>query len=114
MGSGRRLVLAAVVAVAVALAPPGVASADNSNNNTNNNDVTNLGDPSDMSAPSNESTSWPPADLSWPPRDNTNSGENGGSAATPIVMPTGGPAQTEAATASTSDAANPIVPVTTP
>jgi hypothetical protein len=34
----------------VALAPPGVASADNANTNTNNNDVTNLGDPSDMFA----------------------------------------------------------------
>jgi len=115
MSSGRRLVLAGVVAVAVALGPPGVASADNSNNNTNNNDVTNLGDPSDMSARPNVSTSWPPVDLSWPPSDNTNSGgQNGGTAATPIVMPTGGPAQADAATASTSGAAKPIVPVNTP
>ena len=66
----------------VALAPPGVASADNSNNNTNNNDVTNVGDPSDMSARPNESTSWPPADLSWPPTDFMNSGSE---AAKPIV-----------------------------
>jgi hypothetical protein len=73
---------AGLVAVAVALVPPGVASADNSNNNTNNNDVTNVGDPSDMSARSDGSTSWPPADLSWPPADFTNSGSE---AAKPIV-----------------------------
>jgi hypothetical protein len=66
----------------VALAPPGVASADNANTNTNNNDVTNLGDPSDMFARPNENTDWPPADLSWPPNDVTNSGSEG---ATPIV-----------------------------
>jgi hypothetical protein len=55
----------------VALASPGVASADNSNNNTNNNDVTNIGDPSDVFAGSNENTNWPPAELSWPPEDIT-------------------------------------------
>jgi hypothetical protein len=82
MSSVRRVGVAGVVAVMVALAPPGVASADNSNNNTNNNDVTNVGDPSDMSARPNESTSWPPADLSWPPTDFRNSGSE---AAKPIV-----------------------------
>lgn len=92
MSSGRRVAVAGLVAVVVALAPPGVASADNSDNNTNNNDVTNIGDPSDMSARSSENTSWPPPDLSWPPSDTTNSG---GQNATPIVMPT---APTEAAT----------------
>src|ERR1700730_6266214 len=82
MSSVRRVGVAGVVAVMLALAPPGVASADNNNNNTNNNDVTNVGDPSDMSARSNESTSWPPADLSWPPTDFMNSGSE---AAKPIV-----------------------------
>jgi hypothetical protein len=56
MSSGRRLAVAGLVAVVVALAPPGVASADNANTNTNNNDVTNLGDPSDMFARPNENT----------------------------------------------------------
>jgi hypothetical protein len=82
MSTGRRVAVAGVVAVVVALAPPGVASADNSNNNTNNNDVTNVGDPSDMSARSNANTNWPPADLSWPPVDIMNSGSE---AAKPIV-----------------------------
>ena len=77
----------------VALASPGVANADNSNNNTNTNDVTNIGDPSDMFDRSSENTSWPPAGLSWPPSDIINSpGENGG----------------------TSEAAKPIVPVNAP
>jgi hypothetical protein len=82
MGSWRRVAVAGVVAVVVALAPPGVASADNSNTNTNNNNVTNLGDPSDMFARSNENTDWPRADLSWPPNDIMNSGSE---AAKPIV-----------------------------
>jgi hypothetical protein len=82
MSSGRRVAVAGVVAFVVALAPPGVASADNSNNNTNNNDVTNLGDPSDMFARSNLDTNWPPADLSWPPNNIVNSGSQ---AAKPIV-----------------------------
>jgi hypothetical protein len=86
MSSDRRVAVATLVAVVVALAPPGVASADNSNNNTNNNDVTNVGNPSDMSARSNENTNWPPAGLSWPPNDMMN---NGGQNATPIVMPGG-------------------------
>jgi hypothetical protein len=78
-----------MVAVVVALGSPGVANADNSNTNTNNNDVTNLGDPSDMFARPNESTNWPPEGLSWPPSDIESGGENGGTPATPIVIPTG-------------------------
>jgi hypothetical protein len=111
MSSSLRVAVAGVVAVVIALASPGVANADNSNTNTNNNDVTNVGDPSDMFARSNENTSWPPADLSWPPNDIVNSG---GNAATPIVMPAGEPAPTKAATPRTSEAAKPIVPVSTP
>jgi hypothetical protein len=86
MSSGWRVAVATLVAVVMALAPPGVASADNSNNNSNNNDVTSVGNPSDRFARSNENTSWPPADLSWPPNYTVN---NGGQNATPIVMPTG-------------------------
>jgi hypothetical protein len=82
MSTGRRVAVAGVVAVLVALTPPGVASADNSNSNTNDNDVTNVGNPSNMSAPSDESTGWPPADLSWPPTD---IGNTGSGAAKPIV-----------------------------
>jgi hypothetical protein len=82
MSSGRRVAVATLVAVVVPLVPPGVASADNSNNNTNNNDVTNVGNPSDMSARSNGNSSWPPADLSWPPNNMINSGSE---AAKPIV-----------------------------
>ena len=78
------MAVATLVAVVVTLAPPGVASADNSNNNSNNKDVTSVGNPSDRFARSNESTSWPPADLSWPMNMN-----NGGQNATPIVTPTG-------------------------
>ena len=104
-----------MVALVVALASPGVANADNSNNNTNNNDVTNIGDPSDMFTRSDGNTNWPPAGSSWPPNDITNSGgENGGTAATPIVMPMGQSAPHEAATNSTSTGAGPIVPVNTP
>jgi hypothetical protein len=86
MSSGWRVAVATLVAVVMALAPPGVASADNSNNNTNNNDVTNVGNPSDMFGRSNANTNWPPAGLSWPPNDMMN---NGGQNATPIVMPGG-------------------------
>ena len=115
MSSGWRVAAAGIVAVVVALASPGVANADNSNNNTNTNDVTNVGDPSDMFARSNENTSWPPAGLSWPPSAIMNSGGvNGGTAATPIVMPMGAPALTQAATTSTPGAAKPIVPVNAP
>ena len=89
MSNGRRVAVAGIIAVVVALASPGVANADNSNTNTNNNDVTNIGDPSDMFTRPNESTSWPPADLSWPPSGIVSGGENGGTAATPIVTPTG-------------------------
>ncbi len=85
MSSGRYVAVAALVAVVVALAPPGAARADNSNNNSNDNDVTNVGNPSRF-AQSNENTSWPPADLSWPPNYIVN---NGGQNATPIVMPRG-------------------------
>jgi hypothetical protein len=87
MNIGRRVAVAGVVAVVVALASPGVANADNSNTNTNTNDVTNIGDPNDMFARPNENTNWPPTGLSWPPEDVVNSGgENGGhGAATPIV-----------------------------
>jgi hypothetical protein len=100
-----------MAAVAVALASPGVANADNNNNNTNTNDVTNIGNPSDMFPRSNENTTWPPAGSSWPPNDISNSGgQNGRTAATPIVMPMGGPAPSEAATARTSETATPIVP----
>jgi hypothetical protein len=116
MNSGRRVAtVAGIVAVVVALASPGVASADNSNTNTNNNDVTNIGDPSNMAPQSNGDTTWPPAGLSWPPNDTMNSGgENGRAAAPPIVLPTGEPAPTEAATANTSPlASKPIVPVNT-
>src|ERR1700680_2906447 len=87
MSSVRRVGVAGVVAVMVALAPPGVASADNSNNNTNNNDVTNVGDPSDMAARSNESTGWPTADLSWPRSDFM----NGGSEAPKPIVPVNSP-----------------------
>jgi hypothetical protein len=93
MSSGRRVAAAGMVAVAlaVAVASPGVANADNTNTNTNTNDVTNIGDPNDMSVRSNEVTSWPPAGLSWPPTDIVNSGgANGGTAARPIV-PVGAP-----------------------
>jgi hypothetical protein len=72
----------AVVAVAVAGASPGFASADNNNTNTNNNDATNVGDPSDSFAPSSDSADWPPIDFGNGGR------ENGGAAATPIVIPT--------------------------
>jgi hypothetical protein len=114
MSSGWRVAAAGIVAVVVALASPGVANADNSNNNTNNNDVTNIGDPSDMWARPDEDTNWPPAGLSWPPSNITNSGrENGGAAATPIVMPMGEQAP-RAAAAGTSEAATPIVPVNAP
>jgi hypothetical protein len=82
MSSGWRVAVAGLVAVVVALASPGVASADNSDNNTNNNDVANVGDPSDMFARTDENTTWPPADLSWPPNDMTSSGSE---AAEPIV-----------------------------
>ena len=87
MSSGRRVAVAGVIAVVLALAPPGVASADNSNNNTNNNDVTNVGNPNDTSARSNENTNWPPAGLSWPPNDITNSG----SEATKPIVPVNAP-----------------------
>src|ERR1700757_3901527 len=98
MKNGWRMAAAGMVAVAVAVASPCVANADNSNNNTNNNDVTNIGDPSDMFTRSDGNTNWPPAGLSWPPSDIINSGgENGGTAAKPIVMPTREPASTEAA-----------------
>ena len=80
------MAVATLVAVVVTLAPPGVASADNSNNNSNNNDVTSVGNPSDRFVRSNENTSWPPPDLSWPPNYIVHSG---GQNATPIVMPTG-------------------------
>ena len=110
MSTSRRVAaVAVIVAVAVALASPGVANADNSNTNTNNNDVTNVGDPSDMFARSNGNTDWPPAGLSWPPNGIDSGGENGGAGAAPIVMPTGKPAPTKAATAR-SQTATPIVP----
>ena len=110
MSSGTRVLVAGIVAVAIALASPGVANADNNNNNTNTNDVTSIGNPSDMVVPRDqENTTWPPASSSWPPSDITNSGgENGGTAATPIVMPMGAPA--EGAAARASGAATPIVP----
>jgi hypothetical protein len=115
MSSGLRVAVAGIVALAVALAWPGVANADNSNNNTNTNDVTQIGDPSDMFDRSAENTNWPPAGSDWPPSDITNSrGESGGAGAAPIVMPVGQPASAEAATAGTSPASKPIVPVTTP
>ena len=73
--------VAAVVAVAVAGASPGFASADNNNTNTNDNDATNVGDPSDSFAQSNDNEVWPPIDFG------SGGHENGGSD-TPIVMPT--------------------------
>jgi hypothetical protein len=108
MSSARRVAaVAGIAAVVIASATPAVANADNSNNNTNNNDVTNIGDPSDEWNRPNQNTNWPPAGLSWPPNDVMNSsGENGGTAATPIVMPMGERAPREAAT--------PIVPVNAP
>lgn len=118
MSSGLRVAVAGVVALvvapAVALASPGVANADNSNNNTNTNDVTSIGNPNLTFDQSNESTSWPPGGVSWPPNDITNSGAENGGAGTPIVMPMGEPAPAGAATASTSGAAKPVVPVNTP
>jgi hypothetical protein len=112
MSSGLRVVAAGIVALAVALAWPGVANADNSNNNTNTNDVTQIGDPSDMFDRSAENTSWPPAGSDWPPSDITSSrGESGGAGAAPIVVPVGQPASAEAAT---SPVAKPIVPVASP
>ena len=85
MKNGWRMAAAGMVAVAVAVASPCVANADNSNNNTNNNDVTNIGDPSDMSDRSAVSTSWPPGDLSWPPSDIVNENGGGSEATKPIV-----------------------------
>ena len=115
MSSGLRVAAAGLVALVVALASPGIANADNSNNNTNTNDVTSVGNPNLTFDQSNENTSWPPAGLDWPPNDITNSrGESGGTAAAPIVMPMRESTPAEATTASTSVAANPIVPVNTP
>jgi hypothetical protein len=112
------MALAGIVAVVFALASPGVANADNSNNNTNTNDVTQIGNPSNGFPEPNENTNWPPTGSSWPPAEITNGGgENGGTVgttATPIVMPMGEPAPTEAATASTSEAEKPIASVNTP
>jgi hypothetical protein len=114
MSSGLRVAVAGIIALAVALVWPGVANADNSNNNTNTNDVTQIGDPSDMSDRSAENTNWPPAGSDWPPSDITNSrGESGGAAAAPIV-PVGQPASEQVATAGASPAGKPIVPVNTP
>lgn len=87
MGTGRRVAVAGVVAVVVALAPSGVASADNSNSNTNDNDVTDIGNPSNMSARSGVSTGWPPADLSWPPTDIGNSGSESAEPIVPVSTP---------------------------
>jgi hypothetical protein len=108
-----------LVVAALGLAAP--ASADNSNSNTNNNDVTqpsSLGGDGDTSA--SESTTWPPTDQSWPPKDVLNGGVDNGrggsgnSESTPIVMPLGQPAPTSTATATPSATAKPIVPVNTP
>jgi hypothetical protein len=115
MRSGLRAAVAGIVALVVALASPGVANADNNNNNTNTNDVTSIGNPNITYGQGNENTNWPPAGSAWPPNDITNSqGGNGGTAATPIVMPVGQPASPEAATNSTSAAEKPIVPVSAP
>ena len=124
MNSGRGVAVTAVVAAVVALASAGTASADNSNNNSNTNDVTNIGGSSAMTeSAGTEATTWPPADLSWPPKgvmsgvdgnvgDRGNSNES--STAAPIVMPSGQPAPTNTETPSTPETPAPIVPVATP
>jgi hypothetical protein len=89
-----------VVAVALVLAPAGIAHADNTNDNSNTNNNSTVGGYLDSGSGSDDSKGWPPTKLDWPPSDMTtdglsSSGGNGGDGdsgsgkAPPIVMPSG-------------------------
>ncbi|HZQ31081.1 MAG TPA: hypothetical protein VFB19_05040 [Mycobacterium sp.] len=120
--SSRIRTLAAIGAVVLAIACPGVAHADNSNSNSNTNDVTQIGSSSSdfNSSSAGENTVWPPTDLSWPPSSVMNA-ENGNSgkktqtpAPTPIVVPSGQEAPAADTGSETPETAPPIVPVDSP
>ena len=122
MSRVRRL-CAGAVGAALVLTSPGIALADNTNDNSNTNNNSDAGGYLDTGSGSDESKNWPPTKLDWPPSDITTGGLIGesdkggdGKKATPIVMPDGqaappaDDASQDSDSTSTSTTPTPIVP----
>ena len=124
MSRVRRL-CAGAVGAALVLTSPGIALADNTNDNSNTNNNSDAGGYLDTGSGSDESKMWPPTKLDWPPSDistaglsdsGKGSGDSGSDKATPIVMPDGqaappaDDASQDSHSTSTSTTPTPIVP----
>jgi len=120
MSRVRRL-CAGAVGAALVLTSPGIALADNTNDNSNTNNNSDAGGYLDTGSGSDESKNWPPTKLDWPPSDISTAGlgasgkgggDSGSEKATPIVMPDGQspPPKGDSDSTSTSTTPTPIVP----
>ena len=116
-----RKALVSAAAAALVLTSPGIAHADNTNDNSNTNNNSDVGGYLDTGSGSDDSKMWPPTKLDWPPSDISTAGlsdsgkgggDSGSDKATPIVMPNGQspPPKEDSDSTSTSTKPTPIVP----
>jgi hypothetical protein len=115
----RKALVGAAVA-ALVLTSPGIAHADNTNDNSNTNNNSDVGGYLDTGSGTDDSKNWPPTKLDWPPSDISTAGlsdsgkggDSGSGKETPIVMPDGHspPPKEGSDSTSTSTTPTPIVP----